>query len=162
MKQEFNILMIIFFITLFLKYGLETDWIKFKKQVKKEIIKILNLLIIKIVFILWILFWSVYFSIYYIINKKFDVSDNVLLWKSIGLFLPPILAIFIYFIFLFLFWISTRSISFILYKILQKIFKISEYLNNEQPLKPFLLMLQVVILVLSPIIAFLINIFSGK
>lgn len=48
MKQEFNILMIIFFITLFLKYGLETNWIKFKKQVKKEIIKGLNLLIIKI------------------------------------------------------------------------------------------------------------------
>lgn len=93
------------------------------------------------------------------INKKFDVSDNVLLRESIGLFLSPILAIFIYFIFLFLFWISTRSISFILYKILQKIFKISEYLNNEQPLKPLLLMLQVVFLVLSPIIAFLINIF---
>lgn len=90
-----------------------------------------------------------------VLNQEYKIVIEMLVYPLVVV----LGAVLIIAILLFILWCFSRFGAFVFYHIMKKIFKFSYFLNRDKPLKPLLLVAQILILVLTPIFGLIIEYF---
>ncbi|MFH6999403.1 hypothetical protein ACHRVZ_15850 [Flavobacterium sp. FlaQc-57] len=172
--SEILFLGIIFVLFQTLRFGIIYDLKKIKILLKKETITLLTSIETRIIifFVYAIIVLAIYFPLE-ILRRHFHLSGNqilkmllssdlIYLFFGIILISPILLLLISVAILIFLYfcvWALSRLFSIISYWLLKWIFKACLFLNDEIPLKPLLLISQILIIIITPIVVFIVNIF---
>lgn len=160
-SKELSFISVIAFVPMLLGLGLKTNFITFYKRTKRTILESIKTPLVIIILVLYYLIIFIFYYTSFVILKNANVSNELNFIKIIGnkatllLFLFPILGVVIFVLIEFLIWAVCRLSAYFSYHILKYIFKKSEKLSGEKPLKPLLLIIQTITLIIPPIIVYI-------
>lgn len=162
------------FLLVGVKFGLKYNLKEIKVLIKDDLLSLLKSHVTWIIFLLIYVVIVIMLMLFIEINKKIygiskeDLLTQVIISNSgyelvnvLGFPIIILLGVIICLSVIYLvIWILSRGMSFVSYWLLKSVFSISFHLNKKKPLKPTLIILQVFVIILTPCLSLVIEVFE--